>query len=503
MTSEPVETTPPILEPSLAEVAPLTPDSRPLLPAPGGSRELLKLAAPLVISQSFMTVQIAVDRVLLSRHDPDEVAAAFPAVMLFWLPFGLLQGVAGYVSTFVAQYSGAGRPHRVGPAVWQGLHFAVASGVLFWLVALFAPELVALGGHPPELQPLETVYLEYLAFAALPMLVVAAVNGFFSGRGQTWTVLGIDAVGTAVNASLALVLIFGRLGFPEMGIRGAGVATVVGSWASACFALALFLRREYRAEFRTSAAWPERELFRRLLSFGGPAGLQVFLDVLAFTFFTMLVGRLGVAAMGATSLTITLNMITFLPMIGLGQAVCILVGRRLGEDRPEVAERTTYTGLRWMFGYIAAVCAVYLAAPHALLAAFEPDDPAERAKFAEIAAVVPTLLVCVAVYSLADSMNLAFSFALRGAGDTKFVTWLTFTLAWPVMVIPTYVVVMNGGSIYWAWGFATAHIVLMSVCFWLRFRWGKWKSMRVIEPGMTEELTTEAQSHREDKRDRF
>ena len=124
-----------------------TPHCPPPTPAAGGSRELLKLAAPLVISQSFMTIQIAVDRVLLSRHDPDEVAAAFPAVMLFWLPFGLLQGVAGYVATFVAQYSGAGRPHRVGPAVWAGLHFALATGALFWLVALFAPQLVALGGH--------------------------------------------------------------------------------------------------------------------------------------------------------------------------------------------------------------------------------------------------------------------------------------------------------------------------------------------------------------------
>jgi MATE family multidrug resistance protein len=365
--------------------------------------------------------------------------------------------------------------------VWAGLHFALATGALFWLVALFAPQLVALGGHSEKLQRLETAYLEYLAFAALPMLVVAAVNGFFSGRGQTWTVLGIDAVGTGVNASLAMLLIFGNLGFPEMGIRGAGVATVAGSWTSAALALALFLRREFRAEFRTSDAWPERELFRRLLSFGGPAGVQMFLDVLAFTFFTMLVGRLGDAAMGATSLAVTLNMITFLPMIGLGQAVCILVGRRLGEERPAVAERTTYTGLRWMFGYIACVCVLYVATPHLLLAAFEPADPAERAKFAAVAAIVPTLLLCVAVYSLADAMNLAFSFALRGAGDTKFVTWLTFALAWPVMVIPTYVVVSRGGSIYWAWAFATAHIILMSVCFCLRFRSGKWKSMRVIE----------------------
>src|SRR5580698_9721611 len=75
---------------------------------PGGSRELLKLALPLILSQSFMTVQVTIDRILLSRHNPDEVAASFPALMLFWLPFGFLQGTAGYVSTFVAQYTGAG-----------------------------------------------------------------------------------------------------------------------------------------------------------------------------------------------------------------------------------------------------------------------------------------------------------------------------------------------------------------------------------------------------------
>jgi MATE family multidrug resistance protein len=100
------------------------------------------------------------------------------------------------------------------------------------------------------------------------------------------------------------------------------------------------------------------------------------------------------------------------------------------------------------------------------------------------------LLVYVAVYSLADAVNLTFAFALRGAGDTKFVTAVTFVLAWPVMVIPTYLVVKNGGSVYWSWGFATAHIVAMSVCFWLRFRTGKWKSMRVIEAAPAEEPAT-------------
>jgi multidrug resistance protein, MATE family len=317
------------------------------------------------------------------------------------------------------------------------------------------------------------------------MLIMAAVNGFFSGRGQTWTVLGIEAAGTAVNVVMAQLLIFGRLGFPEWGIAGAGWATVAGSWASALLALALFLRPRYREEFRTLSGWrPERELFGRLMKYGGPAGAQVFLDVLVFHVFVQLVGRLGESQTGATTLTVRLNMVAFLPMMGLGQAVAILVGQRLGADRPDLAERSAYTGLKWVFGYMCSVAAVYVFFPEALVGLFEGKrDPAG---FAEVAAIVPSLLLCVAIYSVADSVNVTFSFALRGAGDTRFVSLLTFALAWPIMVVPTFLVVRSGGNIYWAWGFATAYILAMAVCFTLRFRAGRWKTMRVIEAAPAE-----------------
>ncbi len=483
--------------------------------AAGGSKELLLLALPLVISQSFMTVQVLVDTLLLARHDTDEMTASFPAVMWYWLGFGFLSVTAGYTSTFVAQYTGAGRPHRVGPAVWQGIYFAVFAGLGFLVVVPLAGWLTSLAGHPEHIQQLEAIYLRCFAFAALPMLVMGAINGFFSGRGETWTVLLIEAFGTAVNVGLAVSLVFGEKGMtflddggavvlrvpgfpgaPELGIAGAGIATVIGSWAAALLALVLFLRPKFREGFATAAGWRfDRELFGRLMKYGGPAGLQVFLDVLVFHLFTQFVGKLGDAALGATTLTIRFNMVAFLPMMGLGQAVCILVGQRLGGDRPDLAEKTVYTGVKWSFGYMCLVAATYLSIPGLLVSGFEPE--ADPAKFAELAALVPGLLVCVAVYSLADAVNLTFAFALRGAGDTRFVTWLTFALAWPVMVLPTAVLVTwraefaeafpgMGNLLYWAWGFATAFICCMAGCFVWRFRTGKWKSMRVIEPGAAE-----------------
>jgi MATE family multidrug resistance protein len=283
-------------------------------------------------------------------------------------------------------------------------------------------------------------------------------------------------------------LIFGRAGLPELGIQGAGIATVAGSWAAALLALALMLRTKYRKEFGTLSGWRlERDLFGRLMRYGGPAGAQVFLDVLVFHLFVQIVGRLGEAQMGATTLAFRLNMIAFLPMMGLGQAVCILVGQRLGANQPALAEQSTYTGLRWAFLYMCLIGAVYLTIPALLVSIFESQSDAQKS--AAVAAIVPSLLACVAIYSLADSVNLTFAFALRGAGDTRFVSLLTFCLAWPIMVVPTGVVVWicrtwrvsADVGVYWAWGFATAFIVAMACCFWWRFRSGKWKSMRVIE----------------------
>src|SRR6185369_17660237 len=111
------------------------------------------------------TVQVFVDTILLAWHNPLEMTASFPAMMWYWLAFGFLQVTAGYTATFVAQYTGAGRPHRVGPAVWQGIHFGIVAGFLMLLLIPAAPLLIALGQHSDALQVLETQYLRCLALA--------------------------------------------------------------------------------------------------------------------------------------------------------------------------------------------------------------------------------------------------------------------------------------------------------------------------------------------------
>jgi MATE family multidrug resistance protein len=444
----------------------------------GGGLELMRLALPLILSSSFLTLQVFIDRAMLSHLSSTAVAASMPAALLYWTPFLLLQNTANYATTFVAQYTGANRPERLGPAIWQALYFSVAAGIAFLGFYPLAPHLVALGQHSPAVQELEVTYFRCLCFAALPALIVATANSFFAGRGESWTVLLIDAVGLTVNAVLAYCWIFGHFGMPALGIAGAGLATVAGSTVSAVLGLILLFQRKYRSRFHTLSGWRfDPDLFRRLMRYGVPNGLQWTLDVLAFTVFLFLVGRLGEVELAATNIAFTINMLAVLPMLGMGQAVSILVGQRLGQDRPAIAERSTWNGFGLAWTYMGVVALFYALTPGLFLIMFQgPGTETEG-----LTSLVPVLLRFVAVYSLFDSMNIVFSFALRGAGDTRFVTAVSLALAWPIMVIPCWASWYYSWGLYWAWTFASAYVIALGVSFLLRFRAGKWKSMRVIE----------------------
>jgi MATE family multidrug resistance protein len=447
---------------------------------PAGAGELLRLAWPFILSNSCWTLQLAFNRMLLSRAGFDGVGAATVGTMLYWTPVCLLANVAGYASIFVAQYVGAGQPHRVGPAVWQGIHFSLAAGLAFLGLVPLAGPLVALAGHTAELQGLEAAYFGCLGFAALPTLVAAAANSFFAGRGDSRTVLLVNGTGLVVNGVLAYGFIFGRLGLPAWGLAGAALATTIGSLVTALLALGLMLRPCHNATYQTWSGWRlDIVLMGRLLRFGLPAGLTVAVDYLAFAAFLLLVGRLGAAELTATSIAFTLNLIPILPVLGLAQAVAVLVGRRLGEGRPDLARRTTWTGFGLAMSYTAGVAVLLCAVPEALAGAFRVEGG--TAAWGDVMRHLLVLLRFVAVYSLFDCVTYVLSAALRGAGDTRFVTAAALGLSWVVMVVPCWVAWECGWGLYWSWAFASLYVILLSLTVLARFRQGRWQSLRVIE----------------------
>lgn len=446
----------------------------------GGSAEVLRIAFPLILSTSAHTIQMFTDRMFLYWYSSDQMSAAMPAGITCFTFISFFMGTVTYVNAFVAQYLGAGRPRRIGPAVWQGIYFSIFAGLLLFLLIPTAQRLFDAFGHDPAVRQHEVTYFRILCLGGIPVLLSSTVSCFYSGRGKTWPVFYVNVLGTAINIVLDYAMIFGKLGFPEWGIAGAAWATNIAGISTALLYLGLFLRKGNRREYQTlGGAKTDWDLFKRLMRFGLPTGVQFTLDVLAFTLFIALVGRLDTLSLTASTMTFQINMLSFMPMIGFGIAVETLVGQSLGRNDAALACRYTWSAFYMTFSYMILIALGYWLIPDLFLYPFKiKSNPAE---FAAAHPIAVKLLCFVAFYCLFDTGNIIFAATLKGAGDTRFVMMVPVVLSWTVLVIPVYLAVRYGWGLYVAWSFATAYVCLLSVAFFVRFLKGKWKSMRVIE----------------------
>lgn len=465
--------------------------SAPSSPEAGSFRELWRVALPLMLSSGSLSLQIVIDRMYLTWYSNDALAASMPAGALHWTLLSIGIGTASYVNTFVAQYHGAGKKDRIAASVWQGVYFSLFAACVIGLTLPFSWWIFDQIGHEPGLRDLEGTYFAVLNGGAVFALLTAALSCFFSGRGATIVVLWANLAATAANAILDYFLIFGVGGWEGWGIAGAALATVAASVVSCAIYAALMLRGREGRQYAFLLNWRfDAELFRRLMRFGLPSGFHFFLDVICFSLFILLVGRLGTDDLAATSLAFNLNTLAFIPVFGLGTAVMTLVGQRVGEGRPELAVRTTWLAFAVSFVHMNVFSAVYFFAPDLILAPYAAkSDPA---KFEVVREQVVVLLRFVALYGVFDAMNIVFGAAVRGAGDTRFSMLFSGACGWFCMVVPTYVALVHfGGGLLAAWGIVTFFLVVVGFGYMARFQQGKWKSMRVIEMVRPAELAEE------------
>jgi MATE family multidrug resistance protein len=246
--------------------------------------------------------------------------------------------------------------------------------------------------------------------------------------------------------------------------------------------LAIILKKEHRRAFRTLSGWRfEGPLFTRFVRFGLPTGLQYSVEILGFAIFMMFVGRIGTAPLAASGIAFNLNMIVFMPMLGLGIGVAALVGRYLGAERPEIAERVVFSAFAMSLAYMLLCGLLYVGAAGPLLSPYAAGAP--PGSFDEVEQIATVLLRFIALYSIFDMMNLVFAAGLKGSGDTLYPLGLTFVLSWLLLLGPSYYLcVVRGAGVYTAWSTATAYVIALGLLMYRRFRAGRWKALRVIEP---------------------
>ncbi len=442
----------------------------------------MKVAWPLIVNSATFAVLNFSDRLFLSNYGEDEFRASLPAGILFFTLVCGFMAMSGFVSTFVAQMWGAGDKEGCAKATAQGIIFSLISIPLIMLVAPVGLWLLQLSAHGPEVLVLEKQYFSILMWCGGGMTLSSALSGFFSGRGQTSIIMICNIIANGLNVLLNYVMIFGKWGCPEMGIAGAGWATVIGSWISPLIFAALYFSKSINAEFRTRRnlrydSW----LFRRMVRFGLPSGLHWFLDVAAFTVFVLLIGRLGPIAHIASNIALSINLIAFMPMIGMGIAASILVGQYLGRNQPDYAERVGWLALKIGAAYILVIGLSFLLFPGFYTQIFE-NKTAASVPFDELLKSVRILLVMLAVWGAADASALILSGALKGAGDTHFVMYFQSAVAWGFLVAGQLVLVLVlKVNFYVSWAWTLLYIVILGIGFMLRFRSNRWKRIDLLE----------------------
>lgn len=443
--------------------------------------EVWRISWPLIIANSFWNLQVTIDRIFLGQYSTETLGAAIAAVGFFWAPMALVQQTSAYLTTFVAQYSGAKKPEWIGPSVWQSIYVSIAGGLLFLILVPIAPWVFAWMGHSESMQILEVEYFQALAYSALPTALVAAASGFYTGLGRSQMIMLINGMGLFLNVIFDYALIFGHWGMPNLGMAGAGYATALANYGACFFGLYLIFTDKKATQYQLRSSYKINwKLMTRFIRFGLPSGMQWALEGLAFTCFLAFIGRLpnGDSALAASSITVTIMMLAILPVLGVAQGVSALVGQHLGEDRPQLAVDVSWAGVWLSLSYIVVAGLSFTFFPHFFLNLFSGDS--QSSIWPLVQRMVPSLLQFVSLFIFFDALNLIFSFTLKGAGDTRFVSLVALLLPWPLMVLPTWYVTTWDNGVYWAWGAASLFICTQGVIFLMRFRQGKWKSMRVI-----------------------
>mgnify|MGYP003591742683 CR=1 FL=1 len=448
-------------------------------PRPGGVGELLALALPIIISTACDGIMVFTDRLMLSRLGPDSMNAAMSGGISIQVAMFFFIGLTGYSTALAAQYFGAGQKRNSSAAGFQAFLVALVSVpvVLLWV---FPARLISARLGIPESQlVLQSQYMTILAFGSILGMLRHVVSCYFSGIGKPKIVMAATLSALTVNVAAGYTLIFGKFGLPQLGIRGAAIGAVCGWGVAAAILLCAYFGRSNREEFRSRETLRfDEDIMKKLLRFGYPAGLELFLNFLSFSAVIQMFQSLGTYVATATTILFNWDLIAFIPLLGIEISVTSLVGRHMGAGKTGIAERTVWSAVKTGMVYSAITFVLFAAVPGALVAVFRPDVPTQS--YTDAVPLASSMIRLASLYVLAEAMMCAFVGALRGAGDTFFTMawsvsahWLFFIVLWLMFRVFHFAPLAG-------WGAVIGIFLCFCALLYLRFRSGRWTKISVI-----------------------
>ncbi|MGM9736388.1 MAG: MATE family efflux transporter [Candidatus Cryptobacteroides sp.] len=427
--------------------------------------ELFRLGLPIMVGQLGIIILSIADTMMVGRFGTDELAAASFVNNMFNLVIIFSTGFSYGLTPLVGGMFGRNDFHGAGRILRNSL--AVNASVAFLLIIMMTVLYLFIGhlGQPAHLLPLMKPYFLILLASLLPVMLFNSFKQFFDGITDTVTPMFVLIGGNLLNIVGNWLLIYGKLGFPRMGLMGAGVATLVSRCLMlVCVAIIFCVSKRYagyRSGFRM--AGDDRKDMTDLCRMGFPVGLQMGMETASFSLTTIMVGWLGATALAAHQVMLTVGQLGFMMYYGMAAALAVRASNFKGRSDMDGVARTVSTGFGIILCMAASITFIMLIFRNDIGYLFTEDDA--------VASMVAMLVIPFALYQFGDGLQCTYSNALRGISDVKMVTWYAF-IAYFVVSIPSgyvFAFVLNLGLVG-IWLSFPLGLTCAGFLFWRRFR---------------------------------
>ncbi|GHC80144.1 MATE family efflux transporter [Limoniibacter endophyticus] len=379
----------------------------------------LKLGWPMILTQIAQTAMTATGTVMLGRVGPEAIAAASLALTLYFLPMIMGMGLILATAPMVASELGRKRSsvRDVRRTVRQGLWIAFFAVLPIWLLLWHAGAILAAMGQPPALAAEAGHYMRALQWALLPFYFYIVLRCFLAAMEKPGWTLVVAFCGIICNAFLSWCLIFGRLGFPELGILGSGIAVTVSNTLMFLGMVAVVsLHRKFRRYSLFGRIWrPDWPRFLALLKIGLPIAAILAFEISVFNAATFFMGLVSETALAAHAIAMQIASLSFMVPMGLAQAVTVRVARAHGARNPVGVTRAGWVAYALSAGFMATMGILMVVIPEVLIGGFlDLSNPANHA----VVQTASTFLFFAALFQIFDGIQAVAAGMLRGLNDT-------------------------------------------------------------------------------------
>ena len=392
-----------------------------------------QLAAPVMLGMLGHTFVSFVDNIMVGQIGTAELAAVSLGNSFMFIAMSIGIGFSTAITPLVAEADSANDFNNGKSAFKHGLFLCTVLGVLLFLVLLLAKPLMYLMKQPIEVVELAIPYLDLVAISLIPLIIFQGIKQFSDGLSLTKYPMYATIVANVVNVGLNYLLIFGKFGFPEMGIVGAAYGTLVSRVIMVAYLWWLLKGRKKSKDYVTNIKFfvLDKLMLKKIIGLGTPSAMQMFFEVAIFTAAIWLSGLLGKNSQAANQVALNLSSMTFMVAMGLSVASMIRVGNQKGLHQYIELRRVAVS--LFLMGFIFAVI---FASLFLIFNQFFPrlyvdfDDAVNFKDNLEVVTIASQLLIAAAIFQISDSLQVIVLGALRGLQDVKIPTIITFVSYW-------------------------------------------------------------------------